>query len=144
MSKSHLRIATLFLLTLSIGLYFYTDAQQDYYDQYAKPAAETILTDISRWEAAALRQHLSQEATQTLTPSQLEQLLNHYRQFGELQQLNTLEFSRLASALSIFGQPRINYQTNAQFSNGAAHINLTLTQEPSGYKIYNLTINKAR
>jgi hypothetical protein len=143
-NKSQLRTATLLLLTLSIGLYFYTDSQQDYYDQHAKPVAATILNDISSWQQSALENHLSNDARQTLNDQQLVQLLNHYRQFGELQSLQELQFSRLASALSLFGKPRINYQANARFSSGEAHINLTMIATADSYKIYNLTINKIK
>jgi hypothetical protein len=143
-NKSQLRITTLLLLTVCIGLYFYTSSQQDYYDQYAKPVAATILNDISSWQQSALENHLSAEARQTLNDQQLGQLVDHYRQFGELQSLQELQFSRLASALSLFGKPRINYQTNARFSSGEAHINLTLIPAANSYKIYNLTINKIK
>jgi hypothetical protein len=139
-NKNQLRIATLSLLILSIGLYFYTDNQQKYYDFYAKPAAKEILKDISSWQEDALLKHLSKEARNTLNDQQLLQLLNHYRQFGELQSLQELQFSRLASALSVFGSKRINYQTTAIFTNGEANVNLTLISEDEQYKIYNLTI----
>ena len=140
MTNTNLRIITLFLLILCIGMYFYTDEQKSYYDRVAIPAATAMLQDISDWQEQTLLKHLSDQAKQTLSEQQLRQLLNQYRQFGQLQHIDGLQFSRLASALAVFGERRINYATDASFSNGRAHINITLIPADSGYKIYNFTI----
>ncbi len=134
---------TLFFLASCVGLYFYTNNQKDYYDAQAKPAAQQMIIAISGWQKSALTNHLSEQALQTLNDQQLDKLLTHYRQFGQLQSLQELQFSRLASALSLFGQRHINYQADAVFSSGSAHINLTLIPHDSGYKIYNFTISKS-
>jgi hypothetical protein len=144
MDTSSLRIVTLFLLTACISLYIYTSRQQDFYDQHSKPAIFEILKEVSVWEKEALKKHLSAEAQQTLTDQQLEQLLGHYRQFGQLVSIDQLTFSRLASALSLFGKNRINYQGDATFSQKQAHINITLTTDNDTYKIYNLTVSNMR
>ncbi|WP_145999170.1 hypothetical protein [Oceanicoccus sp. KOV_DT_Chl] len=142
MNTDNLRMATLVLLILCVGLYFYTGEQQDFYDRHAKPVAENMLQELSQWRREALLKYLSDEARQTLTESQINKLLDHYRQFGQLKSIDDLEFSRLASALSLFGRAHINYRSDASFSGGRAHINITLTPAPSGYKIYNFSINK--
>ncbi len=141
-NNNNLRIATLFFLMLCIGLYVYTSEQKDYYDAHAKPAAEQMITALSHWQKSTLLEHLSEQAKQTLSDQQLNKLLDHYRQFGQLEQLKELQFSRLASALSLFGQRHINYQADAIFSNSHAHINLTLIAHGNSYKIYNFTISK--
>ncbi len=142
MDTASLRIVTLFLLAACVSLYIYTNRQQDFYDQHSKPAIFEILKEVSTWKTEALQKHLSSEAQKTLTEQQLEQLLEHYRQFGQLVSIDELTFSRLASALSLIGQNRINYQGEATFSQTKAHINITLTANDDGYKIYNLTITR--
>ncbi|MFA7554342.1 MAG: hypothetical protein WCY88_08835 [Spongiibacteraceae bacterium] len=141
MNTANLRIITLFFLILCIGLYFYTNEQKKYYDAVAIPIATNMLNDISLWEKPALKKHLSAEAQQTLNDQQLGTLLDHYRQFGQLQSLEPLQFSQLASALALLGEKRINYQTEATFSEGRAHINLTLIPKGEQFKIYNFSIN---
>lgn len=141
MTTDQLRVICLFLLCTFVGLYFYADRQQDYYDSRAKPVAEQLLQEISNWEQATLLKHLSNEAQSTLDQQQLNKLLAHYRQFGQLQSLDNLEFSKMASALSLFGKKHINYQSDASFTGGRVHINLTLIPYGDGYKIYNFTIN---
>ncbi len=142
MNHSNLRVVTLFFLIICVGLYFYTDEQKKYYDATAIPVATLMLKEISNWEKKTLLKHLSPAAKATLNDQQIETLLNHYRQFGQLQTIDELAFSRLASALSLFGEPRINYTTGATYSKTRAHINITLSQQDNSYKIYNFTINK--
>ncbi len=142
MDKSNLRIVILFFLMLCIALFIYTDRQQDFYSEQAEPAAEAMIRALSDWEKTTLLQHLSLEAKQTLSDEQLDKLLQHYRQFGQLQSLQPLQFSRMASALSLFGSQRIHYEADAIYSNGAAHINLTIIPYGTAYKIYNFSISK--
>jgi hypothetical protein len=141
--KSHLRLISLFFLAFCTGLYFYTDSQQQYYDNSAKLITADMLMEISSWQREPLLKHLSIDAQKTLTNQQLEKLLDHYQQqFGQLKSIDNLQFSRIASALSLFGSKRINYQTNATFSNGRAHINITLVVVDNSFKIYNFTISR--
>ncbi len=141
MDSNQLRIITLFLLALSIGLYFYTGEQESYYEQSAKPVVNDMLMEIGQWEKQALLNHLSSAARSTISDQQVEQLLMRYRQYGQLQAFEPLQFSRLASVFSLFGESKVNYQTNASFSQGKGHINITVIPEGGSYKVYNLSIN---
>lgn len=141
------RMVSVMLLLGAAGFYLYTNNQQQYYSGHALPAAKQILSDISRWEKSTLVEHLSDEARQAINDQQLEQLLEHYRQFGKLESLGTLNFSHLSSALSLFGSKRIHYSGSAQFDSGSAQINITLLDEPTAssatrFKIYNLSITR--
>ena len=142
MNTEQLRIVSLFLLAMFFALYFYTDNQQDYFDQNARPQAERMVQIISRWNKADLLSQLSDDARQTLSNEQLDKLLEHYRQFGELKSVGELQFSKLVSALSLFGSQRINYKGTATYSSGPANINMTLVPDGGGYKIYNFTISR--
>lgn len=144
MNNEQLRTVCLVLLVLFAGLYFYTYRQQSYYDQSARPAIERILGEISQWQKQTLLDHLSEDARQTLNDQQLEQLLAHYRTFGELKSIGDMQFSKLASALSLFGQKRINYQGTAQFSSGPADINITVVPYGDDYRIYNFALSAPR
>ncbi len=136
-----LRTITLFLLVICIALYFYADNQQDAYDAQVRPVAEQLLFDISDWQQEHLLNHLSPQAKETLTDEQLNKLLAHYRQFGTLESIDDLEFSKLASVLSLLGDTRINYRSDASFSEGRAHINLTLVPAGNSFQIYNFSIH---
>ncbi|MEH6910185.1 MAG: hypothetical protein V7459_06325 [Oceanicoccus sp.] len=143
MKPSNLRIITLLMLTICVGLYFYTDKQKDYYDRVAIPVATNIITEISSWEKDVLLKHLSQDAQKTLNDSQLETLLVHYRKFGQLKTVDNFQFSRIASALFLFGDRKINYSADALFSTGAAAINITLTSDGNSFQIYNFTVTRS-
>lgn len=143
MKRSNLRITTLLMLAICVGLYFYTTEQKNYYDRVAIPIATNILTEISSWEKSALLNNLSQEAQETLNDSQLETMLLHYRKFGQLDSVKNFQFSRVASALSILGESKINYSADAIFSSGAAAINITLVSEGKRLKIYNFTVTRS-
>lgn len=144
MKTDQLRAVSLVLLLLFAGIYFYTWRQQQYYDQSARPAIEQMLRSISQWQKQPLLDQLSDEARQTLNDEQLQLLLDHYRQFGELQSVGDLQFSKLASALSLFGSKRINYQGTAMFANGPADINITVVPYGNSYRIYNLALSAPR
>lgn len=144
MNNEQLRSVSLVLLAIFAALYFYTWRQQDFYDQNARPAIEQMLKEISQWQKQPLLDHLSDEARQTLNDEQLEKLLQHYRKFGALKTVNELQFSKLASALSLFGATRINYQGTATFDSGPADINITVVPHGNSYRIYNLALSSAR
>ncbi len=143
MKPSNLRIMTLLLLAMCVGMYLYTEEQKDYYDRVAIPIATNILTEISRWEKSVLLDHLSLDAQKTLDDSQLETLLLHYQKFGQLKTVDNFQFSRVASALSLFGDRKINYSADATFSSGTAAINITLIAEGNSFKIYNFTVTRS-
>jgi len=134
---------TLLLLAMCVGMYLYTEEQKDYYDRVAIPIATNILTEISRWEKSVLLDHLSLDAQKTLDDSQLETLLLHYQKFGQLKTVDNFQFSRVASALSLFGDRKINYSADATFSSGTAAINITLIAEGNSFKIYNFTVTRS-
>ena len=141
MSTSNLRFVCLVLLAICIGLYFYTDDQKRYYDKVAIPVVKNILVDVSSWQSEPLLKHLSELAKNTINSNQLNAQLQHYQQFGSLVSIGELEFSRAASALSLFGQRKINYEPSATFSTGLTKISITLVHEDNSFKIYNLNIN---
>lgn len=140
MDNSNLRLITLFLFISCIGLYFYTDSQQEYYDRTTKPLVADILVTISDWQQETLVNHLSIEARQVIDDAQMDRMMRHYQQFGPLQMIDDLQFSRIASVLSLIGPNRINYQTDASYQSGRAHINITMTYNGDQLKIYNLSI----
>lgn len=142
MQTSTLRAISLFLLIMFAALYFYTDRQQRYFESTALPATKTLLSEISNWERQTLLDNLGPEAKQSLNDQQLEKMLNHYRQFGRFLSADNLVFSKLASALSLFGQHRVNYSGVGQFESGMANVNITLTQNNGQFFIYNFSITK--
>ena len=103
-----------------------------------------MLMEIGQWEKQALLNHLSAAAKSAISDQQVEQLLQRYRQFGPLQSFEPLQFSQLASAFSLLGDSKINYQTSAKFGQAQGHINITLIAEGNSYKIYNLSINPVK
>ena len=142
MPTSTLRAISVVLLLLFAATYFYTDRQEQHHQKTALPAAKSLLSTISVWEKQTLLEHLAGEAKNSLSDQQLEKLMSHYRQFGRFISADNLNFSKLASALSLFGPHRVNYSGTAAFENGAAHVNITLTENDNSFLIYNISITK--
>ncbi|SFK13528.1 hypothetical protein SAMN05216302_100175 [Nitrosomonas aestuarii] len=138
-----LRFIIAVLMTAVIMLYFYTSREQEFYSDSAEPAVVQILAEISTWEKEPLLRHLTPEAKQTITDEQLDQLLDHYRSFGRFYTIDELDFSRTASAFSLFGEKRINYSGVADFSTGPVNVNVTMVERGGYFLIYNFTLTRA-
>ena len=143
MQVQTLRFIVFTLLTLVVMLYFYTGQQKTYYQGTALPAVGKILTEISSWEKHALLRNLTPEAQQAVSDAQLEELLNQYRRFGRFHSVEELNFSRMMSAFSLFGEKRVNYSGVAKFDAGLVNINITLVARGGFFLIYNFSLTKA-
>ncbi len=138
-----LRAIVALLVTLLVMLYFHTGREKNYYSNNAEPAVAQILSEISTWQKQPLLIHLAPEAKQTVTDEQLDQLLNQYRSFGRFRSIEELEFSRLVSAFSLFGEKRINYSGTANFDAGLVNVNITLTERSGFFLVYNFALTRA-
>lgn len=138
-----LRLVVFGLMTVVVMLYFYTSQQKTYYQRTALPAVAQILSDISSWEKQTLMRNLTPEARQTVSDAQLEELLNQYRQFGRFRSLEELDFSRMVSAFSLFGEERVNYSGTANYDAGLVNVNITLVARGGFFLIYNFALTKA-
>ncbi len=141
MQSNNLRITILLLLALIGWLYFYTDGQAEHYQGSAEPAVEKIILDISSWQAADMRMHLSPAASQTMSDEQLQALLKHYRPLGKLKSVKELQFSRLISVFSLFGEQIIGYTGTASFENKQASFTISLIEQHGRFFIYNFNLS---
>ncbi|MDR4517037.1 MAG: hypothetical protein MRK00_06585 [Nitrosomonas sp.] len=144
MQVQTLRLIIAVLMTIVVMLYFHTNREQKFYSTTAEPAAAQILKEISTWEKEPLLRHLAPEAKQTITDEQMDQLLDHYRSFGRFYSIDELDFSRTASAFSLFGEKRINYSGVADYSSGPVNVNITLVERGGYFLVYNFTLGRAQ
>ena len=143
MQVQTLRFIIAVLMTIAIMLYFHTSREQKFYSKTAEPAVVQILIEISTWQKEPLLRHLAPEAKETIADQQLDQLLDHYRSFGRFYSIDELDFSRTASAFSLFGEKRINYSGVADYSTGPVNVNITLVERGGYFLVYNFTLTKA-
>ena len=143
MQVQTLRFIIAVLLTIVIMLYFHTNSERKFYSKTAEPAVAQILAEISTWQEEPLLRHLAPEARETINDEQIKQLLNHYREFGQLYSVNELNFSRTASAFSLFGEKRINYSGLADYTSGPVSLNITLVERGGYFMVYNFTLGRA-
>ena len=141
MTASQQRITAIALLIAMALLYMYTDQQQAYYEATAPAQINQMLEDISSWQEQDLSRHLSQEAKDITSPSQLSNVLALYRPLGDFQKIEQLHFSKLASALSFFGKKIVSYTGEVLFSSGQAKLTITLIHEHQRLKISNINIS---
>lgn len=144
MQTQTLRLIVAGLLTIIIMLYFHSNREKNFYSTSAEPAVTQILADISTWQKESLLRHMAPEAKQAITDQQLDQLLDHYRSFGQFYAIDELDFSRTASAFSLFGEKRINYSGVADYSTGPVNVNITLVERGGYFLVYNFTLSRAK
>lgn len=143
MQTNTLRFIIAVLLTIAIMLYIHTDREKRLYSETAEPAVVQILAEISTWKKEPLLRHMAPEAKATITDEQLDQLIELYRTFGRFYSIDELDFSRTASAFSLFGEKRINYSGVADYSTGPINVNITLVERGGYFVIYNFTLSRA-
>ena len=141
MMSNQLRAICFIFLLIMAALYFYTGKQADYYNATAPQQIAYILADIDSWQEDDLREHLSLEATQVITPEQLKNVLAFYRPLGQFQKIEELHFSKLASALSLLGKKYISYSGYAIYRGGRTELTITLVEEDNRLKISNINMN---
>lgn len=138
-----LRLIVFTMMTVVVMLFFYTSEQKTHYQRTAITAVNQILSEISTWEKEALLRNLAPEATQTISESQLEELLRLYRPLGRYHSIDDLDFSRTMSAFSLIGEKRVNYSGTVYFDAGLVNVNITLVQRDGFYLIYNFSLTGA-
>lgn len=141
MLSNQLRLVVIIILIVLAALYVYTGKQESYYQSTAPNQISYMLQDIDSWEAKELNQHLSAEAKAVVSPSQLANVLTLYRPLGRFQHIEELHFSRLASALSLFGKTYISYSGYVQYSSGRAELTITLVPEGNRLAISNINMS---
>jgi len=139
---NNLRFILAFILVLLGGLYLHSSNREQHYEIQGPAAIEHILGQISDWQESSLQQQLSAEARSSLSPQQLQILLQQYQPLGRFSHIGQLTFSKLMGAMSILGDNRISYQGVVYFEAGAANITITLLEEAGNFSIYNLNLKQ--
>ncbi len=143
MNNTILRVFIVASLVLFGSLYYYSGQVEEHYQENASRYLDQALTEISSWQAADLKSQLAAETLQQVGDSQLQQLVEHYRQLGRYQSMDTPQLSRLSAALSLFNEPpRLSYSSRVQFAQGSAAMTATLTLEKQRFKFYNFNLGE--
>lgn len=125
--RNPLHITVIVMLALVSLFYFTSEQRQTDYREASARYLTTVLADISRWQADALKRHLAPEARAAITDEQLAALVDRYRVLGEFEQLGELELQRLSVLSGWFGGPTLlGYSGQARFSGGSAQLSATL------------------
>lgn len=138
-----LNLAVAGLLVLFCGLYVYTGKQADKYAQTAVPWLEQNMPAITTWKVEETWKRLAPEAKAIIDQRQLDAIINRYELMGIYKGMESPEFSRLASALSVLsGDAKINYSAKTHFSNADAILTITLVQRQGEFMIYNMNLGE--
>ena len=143
MFSKPLNIAVAIFLVLFTAIYMYTSNQRDKYAQSAIPWLEKNLPAITTWEVEQTWSRLAPEVKQIVDRNELDKIINQYELMGVYQGMEDPEFSRVASAFSIFGSdPKINYTALLHFTQADAILTITLVQRQGEFMIYNLNLGE--
>lgn len=137
-----LHLALVLLLAVAAGFWFYSGQLRDRYQEPASRYLATALTDISRWEPAAIEFHLAPEARAVIDAKQLGALAERYRELGRFERLESLEFARISALAPLLGGERLlNYGGDIRFANGRAHLTATLVERDGELRLYNFNLS---
>ncbi len=134
-----LHLSAAILLIIVGALFYYGGEKEKQFEQSGPQYITSALTAISNWQAETLRAYLAPVAQRTFNEAQLQQLLERYRKLGRFESIKEIQFSRLASILSMGGEKIISYSGTAKFSSGDVPFTITLLPVAGGqFQIYNL------
>lgn len=133
----------LVVLFAVIGANYYSDYQADQYHDLVVPYLEKVIPKISTWEVEVIKRNMSPEAVESLSPEQLEAVVNEFSKLGELESFSTPKFDRISKERkgnAIKGiedtETVLTYTSQAVYENGEAKLTFKLIPEDEKAKLH--------
>lgn len=143
LSDKPLHVATLIILIVVGGLYWYAREQEHRHGEAASAYLRAALTDIGSWNSDALRRQLAPETLAAIDAAHMEALVSRYRELGPFVAVDDPRFGTLTAALSLLGgNALLSYSGRARFQNGSAHFTATLIRHDARFRLYNLNFGE--
>ena len=129
------------------GIKFYINYQASKYDAAVVPLLQKVIPEISTWEEDAIRENMSEEALQRISPQDFSAIVERFSQLGALRSFETPIFKEVSETRSPSTLPgkgpvttTVSYTSDAVYDNGDAIITLMLSEQDGRFEIQYFTI----
>jgi len=136
------------LVILLIILFFallglWTWKEQSAYESTAVPYLESVVPEITTWDPEIAWGYFDQEVRDTISSEDNAKIINYLSMLGDLEYLARPQFRQVTSSATLRTGTRklVVYQIPAEFENGDATINVTLSDRDGEFNIYNFKVD---
>lgn len=131
-------IYALFVISTAFGIYFgYGYIQGKRFDPTVVPYVEQAIQQLSRWDVAATRALLDEEALRRVSDDDLAKMMDYLTRIGELQAFDKPSFRSTSKTMTTGAIERdvVTYRVKANYSSGPAEITLSLVERSGTYAL---------
>jgi len=131
-------IYALFVVLTAVGIYFgYGYMQGKRFDPTVIPYVEQAIPQLSRWDVAATRALLDEEALRRVSDDDLAKMMDYLTRIGELQSFDKPRFRSTSKAMTTGAIERdvVTYRVKANYSSGPVEITLSLVERSGDYAL---------
>lgn len=128
----------LFVVSAAVSTYFiYGYVQSSRFDPTVIPYIEQAIPQLSRWDVAATKALLDEEALNRVTDEDLMQMMNYLTRIGELQDFDKPRFKSTSKAMTTGAIERdvVTYLIKTRYNTGPAELTLSLVDRDGQYRL---------
>jgi len=113
------------------------------YDASAEPYIKQVIPEISQWDPAATKGLMAPEIAGTISDEKFAQAMNLFSRLGSLQSIDEPKFIEVHTGKQgdLGEQTIVEYDVDAEYTNGEATINLKLLFRDGLFEIYNFNFS---
>jgi len=139
-------IYVIFVVTVGSSIFFgYGKIQSAKYADTAIPYMEKVLPQISSWDANTVKQYMAPEVLQSVSTTDLENLMAALSKIGQLKSIGKFSFKNKASGdnVQFTDGTVITYEVEAEYSTGTAMVRLRLLERAGSYQVFHFNFQSA-
>lgn len=131
-----LGLLLVFLFFALIGLWAWKE--QSDYEMTAVPYLQSVVPEIATWDPDIAWAYFDQDVKDTISREDNAKIINYLSTLGTLRSLDRPQFRQVTSSATLKTGTRklVLYQISAEFENGDATIDVTLTDRDGKFSIY--------
>ena len=145
LKKFFFLLGTWFVVIIAVigGSFLYDRYKTSEFDDRAVPYIKEVIPEISQWNPTKTKALMASEVVATISEEKFAQAMDLFSRLGQLQSVEEPKFIDVHSGKQgdIGEQTIIEYQTDVQYANGEATINLKLLLRDGLFEIYNFNFS---
>jgi len=145
LKKFFFMLATWFVVIIVVigGSILYDRYKTSEFDDRAVPYIKEVIPEISQWNPIKTKALMASEVAATISEEKFAQAMDLFSRLGSLQSINEPKFIEVHTGEQgdIGTQTIIEYDIDAEYSNGDATINLKLLFRDGLFQIYNFNFS---